>query len=84
MNSAKELILGMDKIHYQVTKILPNAHPPRFDYEEIDEKTLKVHYKSHRKMINFYIGLVKGVGKLFKTPLQVKKLSDEYVEIKFE
>ena len=84
MNSAKEMIMGMDKIHYQVTKILPNAHPPRFDYEEINEKTLKVHYKSHRKMIDFFIGLVKGVGKLYRTRLSVKKLSEEYVEITFE
>jgi methyl-accepting chemotaxis protein len=84
INSAKALIMGMDKIHEQVTRILPNAHPPRFDFEEINEKTLKVHYKSHRKMIDFYIGLVKGVGKMFKTNLKVKKLSDEYVEITFE
>ncbi|MDR2632900.1 MAG: heme NO-binding domain-containing protein [Treponema sp.] len=83
INSAKALIMGVDAIHEQVTKIIPNAHPPRFDVEEIDEKTLKVHYKSHRKMIDFYIGLVKGVGKFFKTPLQVKKLSEEYVEIRF-
>ncbi|MDR2392918.1 MAG: heme NO-binding domain-containing protein [Treponema sp.] len=83
INSAKALIMGIDGIHEQVTKIIPNAHPPRFDVEEIDEKTLKVHYKSRRKMIDFYIGLVKGVGKFYKTPLQVKKLSEEYVEIRF-
>jgi hypothetical protein len=35
-------------------------------------------------MIDFYIGLVKGVGKFFSTRLTVKKLSEEYVEIKFE
>ena len=83
INSAKALIMGVDTIHEQVTKIIPNAHPPRFDVEEIDEKTLNVHYKSPRKMIDFYIGLVKGVGKFFKTSLQVKKLSEEYVEIRF-
>jgi hypothetical protein len=83
LNSAKALIMGMDKIHSQVTKILPNAHPPRFDFEEIDDKTLRVHYKSHRKMIDFYIGLVKDVGKMFRTNLKVKKLSEEYVEITF-
>jgi methyl-accepting chemotaxis protein len=83
LSSAKSFIMGMDKIHYQVTKILPNAHPPRFDYEEINEKTLKVHYKSHRNMIDFYIGLIKGIGKMFNTSLKVKKISEEYVEITF-
>ncbi|MDR1933916.1 MAG: heme NO-binding domain-containing protein [Spirochaetales bacterium] len=84
INTAKALIMGVDKIHEQVTKIMPNAHPPRFDFEEIGENTLKVHYKSHRKMIDFYIGLVKGVGKFFRARLTVKKLSEEYVEITFE
>ncbi|MDR0721779.1 MAG: heme NO-binding domain-containing protein [Treponema sp.] len=83
INSAKAMIMKIDTIHEQVTKIIPNARPPRFDVEEIDEHTLKVHYKSHRKMIDFYIGLVKGVGKFFKTPVQVKKLSEAYVEIRF-
>ncbi|MDR2797168.1 MAG: heme NO-binding domain-containing protein, partial [Treponema sp.] len=83
INSAKAMLMKIDSIHEQVTKIIPNARPPRFDIEEIDENTLKVHYKSHRKMIDFYIGLVKGVGKFFKAPLQVKKLSEEYVEIRF-
>jgi methyl-accepting chemotaxis protein len=82
-DSAKAVIMGMDKIHAQVTKILPNANPPRFDIEEINDKTLRVHYKSHRKMIDFYIGLAKGVGKMFKTPMGIKKLSEEYVEITF-
>jgi methyl-accepting chemotaxis protein len=83
IDSAKSMIMKLDSIHEQVTKIIPNAHPPRFDVEEIDENTLKVHYKSHRKMIDFYIGLVKGVGKFFKTPVHIKKLSEEYVEIRF-
>jgi hypothetical protein len=84
IRNAKALIMGVDKIHEQVTKIMPNAHPPRFDFEETGGNTLRVHYKSHRKMIDFYIGLIKGVGKFFKAQLTVKKLSEEYVEITFE
>jgi hypothetical protein len=75
--------MGMNVIHEQVTKNIENAHPPRFDIEALDEKRISVHYKSNRKMIDFYIGLAKGVGKYFNTPLQVKKISDEYVEITF-
>ena len=84
INSAKEMIMGLDRIHYQVAKILPGAHPPRFDCEEIDEKTLRVRYKSHRSMIDICIGLIKGVGKLYKTSLHVKKLSEDYLEITFD
>jgi hypothetical protein len=28
--TAKEFLLNMDKIHVEVTKIIENAHPPRF------------------------------------------------------
>ena len=82
-STAREFIMSMDLIHEQVTTNIENAHPPRFDIEELDEKRISVHYKSTRKMIDFYIGLAKGVGKYFNTPLNVKKISDEYVEITF-
>jgi hypothetical protein len=82
-HNTRDFIMGMDFIHAEVTKNIQNAHPPRFDIEELDENRIKVHYKSKRNMIDFYIGLVKGVGKYFKTPLEVKKLSEEYCEIDF-
>jgi hypothetical protein len=81
--NAKAFILGMDQVHKEVTKDIENAHPPRFDYEELDEKTLRVHYKSKRRMIDFYIGLVKGIGNYFGARLEVIKESDDYVLIKF-
>ena len=83
-HNARDFIKGMDQIHAEVTKNIENAHPPRFDIEELDDNRLKVHYKSKRHMIDFYIGLAKGIGKYFNTPIEVKKLSDEYVEINFQ
>jgi hypothetical protein len=83
-HNARDFIMGMDYIHAEVTRNIENAHPPRFDIEELDNNRIKVHYKSQRKMIDFYIGLAKGIGKYFNTPIEVKKLSDEYVEINFK
>lgn len=81
--SARAFIMGIDQVHQELTENLENAHPPRFDIEELDGKTLKVRYKSKRKMLEFYIGLAKGIGKYFNTEIEVRALSDEYVEIRF-
>ncbi|MFN4245127.1 MAG: heme NO-binding domain-containing protein [Brevinematia bacterium] len=68
---AKSFITAMDKVHYDMTKNMPNAHPPRFEYEWINDKTLIIHYKSSRNMIDFMIGLIKGVGKFYKENIEV-------------
>ena len=79
----REFIEGMDEVHQEVTQLIPNSKPPRFEIEVIDDKSIKVHYKSERDMIAFYVGLVKGLSKYFNTAVEVKKLSKEFVEIKF-
>ncbi len=81
--SAKEFILNMDKVHSNVTKNIPNAQPPRFDYSWTDDKTLIMTYKSKRGLIEFLIGLIKGVGKYYKEDLAVTKISNDKVRIVF-
>ena len=82
-HSAKEMLLNMDKLHETVTASIPDAHPPRFDYEWQGEHTLIMHYKSHRGMIDFFVGLIKGVGKYYNEELRVTKKSETAVEIVF-
>jgi hypothetical protein len=81
--SAKEFIVEMDSVHEIVTKNIANAQPPRFTVENVDENTIIVNYISKRNMIDFYIGLVKGVGIYFNTPIGIKKLSEARVELTF-
>jgi hypothetical protein len=40
-------------------------------------------YKSHRNLIDFLVGLIKGVGKFYKEDLKVTKLTNDKVEIVF-
>lgn len=82
-HSAKEMLLHMDKLHETVTASIPDAHPPRFDYEWQDEKTLIMHYKSHRGMLDFLIGLIKGVGTYYNEELRVTKQNETAVKIVF-
>jgi hypothetical protein len=82
-NSARELLLKMDEVHQLTTASIPNARPPRFDYTWQGDKTLIMKYKSHRQLIDFLVGLVKGVGKYYNEPLQVSKMGGDSVKIVF-
>ena len=82
--SAKEFLLNMDEVHEKVTKTIPKAHPPRFDYEWKDEKTLVMTYKSRRRLVDFLVGLIKGVGRRFKENLRVTKLGPQKVQVVFQ
>ncbi len=82
--SARELILGMDKVHVDMTATIANAHPPRFNYVWDNPNTLLVEYKSKRNMIDIYTGLVRGVGLHFKEKLTVTKISPTQVRIVFQ
>ena len=83
VKSAKDFLLKMDDIHRQTTSSIPNAKPPRFEYEWENDKTLIMKYKSHRNLIDFLVGLAKGVGKYYKENLSVSKISDDKVKIVF-
>ncbi|MCK4545540.1 heme NO-binding domain-containing protein [candidate division WOR-3 bacterium] len=83
VKTAKEFLLKMDSVHVTTTKNMPDAHPPRFEYEWKDDKTLIMKYKSERNLIDIFVGLIKGVGKYYKEDLKVTKLEDNKVEIIF-
>ncbi|MCP4721028.1 MAG: hypothetical protein GY860_16360 [Desulfobacteraceae bacterium] len=75
--------MAMDALHVSLTKTIKNAKPPRFEYEWQRENTLIMHYKSHRGLIDFAVGLVKGVGIFYHESLQLKKLGINRIQIVF-
>jgi hypothetical protein len=81
--TARDFLLKMDDVHVATTKGMPGARPPRFAYEWKDDKTLVMKYKSHRGLIDFMVGLIKGVGKLYKEDLRVTKLGNDQVQVVF-
>lgn len=81
--TAKDFLLKMDDVHVAITRSMPNATPPRFGYEWENDKTLIMTYKSKRGLIDFMVGLIKGVGKFYKEDLKVTKLGDDRVKIVF-
>jgi len=81
--SAKELLMALNHIHKSVANHSTNARPPRFEYEWKDDKTLVMTYQSSRGLIDFFIGIVKGVGTYYKEKLSITKLPNDKVEIQF-
>ncbi len=83
IKSAKDFLLKMDKVHHVTTATVPNAHPPRFDYSWENDKTLIMKYKSPRNLIDFMVGLIKGVGKRFNENLAISRIGENSVRIVF-
>jgi hypothetical protein len=81
--TARDFLLDMDNVHLQMTRTMTDAKPPRFHYEWKDDKTLIMHYESHRGLVDFAVGLTKGVGKFYKENLQVAKLGTDRIQIVF-
>ncbi|MCK4836833.1 MAG: heme NO-binding domain-containing protein [Candidatus Aminicenantes bacterium] len=84
IENSRDFLIKLDKIHEIVTQNISGARPPRFDYEWKDKKTLIMTYNSHRGLIVFFVGLIKGVGEYFKEELKVTQLDDTRVEIVFQ
>lgn len=82
-SNAKDFFLKLNAIHEKVTKTIVNAKPPKFGYEWKNENTLILTYISPRGLIDFVVGLAKGVGKYFNQKLSVRKISSTKVEIVF-
>jgi len=83
IKSSKDFFLNMDKVHHVTTATIPNAHPPRFDYSWENDKTLIMKYRPPRNLIDFMVGLIKGVGKHFKEDLAISRTADNSVRIVF-
>lgn len=83
VNSARELISMLPKLHEIATANIPNALPPKFELVWTDDETLIMTYISHRPLIDFAVGLTKGVGKYFGETLDVTRLDNSKIRIVF-
>ncbi|MCP4600138.1 MAG: hypothetical protein GY847_06315 [Proteobacteria bacterium] len=82
--TAKEFLLDLDNLHVELTRTMQNARPPRFTYEWINDKTLIMHYRSHRNLVDFVVGFARGVGKHYGENLQISKVGPDRVMIIFD
>ena len=81
--TAREFLLGMDKVHTQVTATVKNARPPRFTFEWRDDRTLHIKCASTRGLAFLVPGLAKGVGAHFKEKLDARMVGADRIEVRF-
>ena len=68
-SSLPEFLQKLPNFHARVSLIFPKLKPPSFRVSEVTERSLRLHYSSHREGLeDFVVGLVQGLGKMFETP----------------
>lgn len=67
-------LMMMDRIHTQLTKMIPGAKPPRMIPEILGEKEMTITYKSKRGLFQYLAGLFEGVSEHYQEKIDVKIL----------
>jgi len=69
-----EFMRNLPNFHSRVTMIFPKLKPPHFECTDITDRSLTLHYHSHRQgLAPFVVGLMQGLGKKFNTPVTVRQ-----------
>ncbi|MFB3851977.1 MAG: heme NO-binding domain-containing protein [Acidobacteriota bacterium] len=80
---AKEFLLMMDSVHRKVTEDIPYSKPPHFEYQITDENTIQMYYYSSRHLMILFESLVKATAKYFNEQIEIEKLGDTCLVLKF-
>jgi hypothetical protein len=68
-----EFLGNLPDFHSRVAMIFPNLQPPRFVCTDVKPGSLRLQYHTHRQgLAPFVIGLVKGLGTMYATPVEVR------------
>jgi hypothetical protein len=71
-------VMNLPNFHNRIMLIFPKLNPPEFKVEQISEKQLILHYYSNRDgLSSFVIGLIKGIGIIYDTPIETKTILSE-------
>jgi hypothetical protein len=82
--STKEMVLKLDSIHNFMTQSIANARPPRFQYEWLNERELRLRYNSQRGLIDLFISLLKGLDQHYSCNTKIDKRSEEELVLVFD
>lgn len=74
-DSLPVFLQNLDNLHTRVGLMFPNLKPPSFWCTDIGEESLRLHYRpgvdSREGLGAFVVGLVKGLGRRFKTEVAI-------------
>lgn len=62
-----EFLQELDNLHSRVALSFPNLVPPSFDCTDIQDQSVRLHYRSKRPgLAPMIVGLLRGLGEAFK------------------
>ena len=68
----RDFLINLPHFHDRVALLYPKLAPPHFEITDPQERSLRLHYISHRPgLAAFVTGLLSGLGKMFNTPVRV-------------
>ncbi len=72
-----EFLRNLDNLHMRVGLNFPELKPPSFQANAVDQNALQLDYHSDRQgLAPMVIGLLKGLGRRFKTEVDVSQTGD--------
>jgi hypothetical protein len=75
-DNMKDFLKNLDSMHARMGTTFPKLRPPSFVCRDIDAHTSELEYHSERAGLTpFVVGLLKGLGKYFETPVDIKVIS---------
>lgn len=67
-----EFLVNLPNFHTRIVLMFPQLNPPEFECTDVKPNSLRLHYHSHRRgLAPFVIGLLEGLGEMFKTQVSV-------------
>ncbi|MCR4430378.1 MAG: heme NO-binding domain-containing protein [Tepidanaerobacteraceae bacterium] len=72
----RPFLIMMDKVHEILTKMIPGARPPRLIILSETPHEVVMRYESHRKMYDYFLGLLEGSRNFFKEKMEIEKMNE--------
>jgi hypothetical protein len=68
----RDFLRNLPDFHTRVALLLPALDPPQFAVTDLTERSLLLHYRTHRPgLAPFVVGLLHGLGEMYATPVHV-------------
>ncbi len=69
----RDFLIHLPDFHARVSLIFPHLKPPQFACSDIGERSLRLHYRSHREgLAPFVVGLLRGLSQSYQTPVTIE------------
>jgi hypothetical protein len=75
-SNLREFLVNLPNFHNRIFLLYPNLTPPEFKISDLQATSLHLHYYSTRQGLQEFVwGLITGLGKMYKVPVEIELVS---------